>query len=102
MKYIKYYENIKPQIGDYIACKSDEIIFKYYLENNIGKIISYNYRANQYYVEFYEIPPELIINRFTKKKGKFLRWFNDPEDIIEFAPTKEKVLLKLSAKKYNI
>ena len=107
MKYIKYYEHsIKDelQINNFVSCREDsnetDINLKNYIKDNIGKIFKYNPRADQYLIEF-NYAPDNLKGRFTKRNGKYLRWFSI-DNIVEFDKSIDKLKLKIQSNKFNI
>ena len=124
MKYIKMFENLKPEVGDYVICKEDgdtysSIEFNNYLSNSVGRIIK-NSSDSLFHVTFDRLPSDdvlkysfyvaksSIIRNLDKSKYKMFndKYTNvtilDKTDIIDWSKNKEELELKLAANKYNI
>ena len=124
MKYIKMFENLKPEVGDYVICKEDgdtysSIEFNNYLSNSVGRIIK-NSSDSLFHVTFDHLPSDdvlkysfyvaksSIIRNLDKSKYKMFndKYTNvtilDKTDIIDWSKNKEELELKLAANKYNI
>lgn len=102
MKYVKSFETTQnmPQVGDYVICIDYTFITKAtrkFLENNIGKIISYYKGAANPYEVIFNNPPSKSIDFDSKGIRCFKR-----EEILHFNKDKKKVEMLLIANKYNL
>lgn len=106
MRYIKTFESITPQVGDYVKMRTDSkniSLINYYHEN-IGQIIG----TNLYHVtvSFKAQPPKETPYRlffYNYKTEQYQKTFNINK-IVDFAKTEENLInqIKYDTKKYNI
>lgn len=123
MKYLKYFEdeNIEPKVGDYVIMKERfPYVFDYslklhqndllnFITNNIGKIQSidesdYDEDETCVCVEYENIPNDLVpyfTTNFPDHLKQNLLIFRK-NHVETFDSNKEKLEIKLSAKKYNL
>jgi hypothetical protein len=99
MKHLKYFENAiedKPQVGDYVLMKSQaggdtEI----YIDKTIGLITKFDSQGG---VQSAGVHVKYPKNYYT---GINDRLFNINQ-IVNFAPTKKELQIKLTSNKFNI
>ena len=118
MKHLKYFEDTtedkptKPQIEDYVtinpnSAKDPDI--KEFLSNKIGQIINIeNSETNDIpmYKVYYKNIPDSMKNQ-DKRKGLYNIFYNNcwsisQKDILQIAPTKKDLKIKLQANKFNL
>jgi len=115
MKYIKTYESINkgtPKIGDWVICYEADSIADFmprviFTRNNIGQITETGGNSPYTYVNYFNVPKEILYNikqkyiGFDISDGKFERGMLENE-IIYWSKNKEDLEAILSAKKYNL
>lgn len=96
MKYIKTYENITPQINDYVIIDDYNYnqIMKNFLQNNIGKIVLTKEKSltDAYYVEF-DKPNPWDYSKYLSIQ---------PNQIKYYSTNKEDCEIYLTKLKYNL
>jgi len=105
MKYIKEYESLSPQIGDYVKMRTDskDINLILYYNENIGRIIN----IGKYHVKvsFKNTPPKSAkqIFDYDYKKDQYEKMFNTNK-LVDFSKLEEDLIkqIKYDTKKYNI
>jgi hypothetical protein len=113
-EYNEYTEAHNIEIGDYVLVNmesSGNIMseYMYFLNNNVGRFLKEDANTWNYYLIGYEnVPPYSAMWHFFKidytrkyKKIYYTRWINS-DSVIDFSKSKEKLQLKLDAKKYNL
>lgn len=113
MKYLKTYESLNPQIGDYITTKhvtqfysTDAILLKVkkFQDKNIGKILD-NPGEGAYVVQYENIPKNLRFY-FNHKEEVGLNYKNyrlvTTDNITHFANSIENLKIKTDSDKYNL
>jgi hypothetical protein len=96
-------------INDYVICKERSYMgynnreSKYFIENNIGKLIIVDKSdENPYCVEYYNVPTELQSDfYYSELPDKYVRWM-ERDEIIYHSKYKESLEEILSIKKYNL
>lgn len=94
-------EDNPPMVDDYVLCDirpytTDEEFIDF-IDNNIGKIINFD-NDSHYLVKYYDIPKKLDDWYFGIGGVRHL----GEEDIVLYAPTKEKLEIKIKANKFNL
>lgn len=115
MNYLKTYEELDENpyhsemtnvnIGDYIITKEEEAedVFKYFLDNNIGKVVSFF--SNGAIVRYKNIPDDMISSPYPKYSHGFNTdntWWVEFKNIVCISNNKEDLEHYISAKKYNL
>jgi hypothetical protein len=108
MKYIKTFEDYPqhPQPGDYLSINRDGIRGEYrdFINRTICKLINYNHESNEIYVRYDDVPENLKVEFYKIGTGSSSGYYKSfgIRDIVDFAPTKKELQLKLKAMKYNL
>lgn len=115
MKYLKSFEVLDKysinnkdytifdlKIGYYVKANYGNAMEKEvrdFLDKNIGIIVNINRNKNIFQVEYVNVPEN--IKEYFDEAG-YLRLLFDISGLIEYAPTKEELELKLTYNKYNL
>jgi len=115
MKHLRTYENFEssvkelnrmPRTGDFVQLnyKNDEQYFdvhntydaiKDVINNNIGEVVELKH--------MFELLVKYNYSPFKDDPGKITQYINsDTNHIVDFAPTREELEIKLTANKFNI
>ena len=105
MKYLKRFETVhtKPKVGDYVICEEDEEStlsdIKLIINNNVGKVVSYDSNNKYQYDVLYDVDiPEKIESQFIYGNQRQMK----THEIIYWADNKEELEVILNANKYNL
>lgn len=103
MKYLKTFESKRLQVGDYVICSENNSLDDF-LNNNIGKYISYNEgHVYDYCISYDDIPQDLEVHFTTDvpKGYKYVRYMKRKE-IIHSAKHKKDLEYLVASQKYNL
>lgn len=122
MRIKKFYESVSEiEIGDYVICidsdrdPDDENDFQGFLDENVGQIIDISKNENGFFQSdaakrFSDHMEKLFLIYFETKLPEYMNEPDFPkntlvfleEEIEDYSKSKEKLELKLAAKKYNL
>lgn len=103
MRYLKTFENMNIEIGDYVICKCPVNIQHFkeicdFLLSHVGQIKDYYYSSNDTLYEiFYDEDLPYVHNVENKKRIIFSK-----KQILYRSKNKEDLEAKISAQKYNL
>ena len=95
----------KPQIGDYVICKSSmqDLLSKYinkFLTQTIGQCISKT--GKHFLIKYEQIPKELkeFFHRIGEKDNHF--YYFKKHEILQYSKNKKDLEIYIDANKYNL